>query len=124
MNTFLWIIQVILGIKLLTVTYTHGLRQSMETMQEAIPRLGKAARPLLYLAAAGGLLGTLGLLLPGVTDMPGGITPISACVMAAMLLVSIFFHLKSRESPKIFVSLVLFALAVFIAYGRWVLSPF
>lgn len=124
MNTFLWIIQVILGIKLITVTYTHGLRQRLATMQETIPRLGKAARPLLTLAAAGTLLGTLGLLLPGVTNLPGIITPISACVMAAMLLVSIVFHLKSREKPKIFVSLVLFAFAAFVAYGRWVLSPF
>ena len=124
MNVLLWIIQVILSIKLLTVTYTHGLRQSGATMQEAIPRLGKAARSLLYLAAAGTLLGTLGLLLPGVVGLPGAITPITACVMAVMLLVSIFFHLKSRESPKIFVSLVLFVFAAFVAYGRWVLSPF
>jgi DoxX-like family len=124
MNTFLWILQVILGIKLITVTYTHGLRQGMTTMQEAIPRLGKAARPLLYLAALGTLLGTLGLLLPGVTDLPRLITPISACGMAVMLLVSILLHLKSRDKPKIFVSLVLFAFAAFVAYGRWVLSPF
>lgn len=124
MNTLLWAVQTILSIKLLTVTYTHGLRQSMATMEDAIPRLGVPARPLLYLAAAGGLLGTLGLLLPGVTDLPGVITPISACGMAVMLLVSILFHLKSRDKPKIFVSLVLFAFAIFIAYGRWVLSPF
>lgn len=124
MNTLLWIIQVILSIKLITITYTHGLRQGMPTMQEAIPRLGKAARPLLTLAAVGTLLGVLGLLLPGVTELPGVITPVSACVMAVMLSVSVLFHLKSRDKPKIFVSVVLFAFAAFVAYGRWALSPF
>jgi hypothetical protein len=33
------------------------------------------------------------------------------------------FHLRSREKPMIFVSLVLFAFAAFIAYGRGVLAP-
>jgi hypothetical protein len=124
MNTLLWIIQVILSIKLITITYTHGLRQGMPTMREAIPRLGKAARPLLTLAAVGALLGALGLLLPGVTELPGVITPISACIMTVMLSVSVLFHLKSREKPKIFVSVVLLAFAAFVAFGRWALSPF
>jgi hypothetical protein len=38
-------------------------------------------------------------------------------------LFSIFFHVKSREKPKIFVSVILFAFAVFVAYERWVLVP-
>ena len=39
--------------------------------------------------------------------------------MSIMLLFSIFFHVKSREKPKIFVSVILFVFAVFVAYGRW-----
>lgn len=39
MTTALWIIQVILGIKLLSVAYTHGLRQSQPTMQDAIQKM-------------------------------------------------------------------------------------
>jgi hypothetical protein len=34
------------------------------------------------------------------------------------------FHVACRESPNIVVGLVLFALAAFVAYGRWVTAPF
>ena len=46
MTTVLWIIQVILGIRLLSVAYTHGLRQSQPTMQDAIQKMGRLTRPL------------------------------------------------------------------------------
>jgi len=123
MNTFLWILQIILAIKLLTVTLTHGLQQGKPTLQEARQKMGSLSRPLLYLAAAATFLGTLALILPGLLGWAAWITPVSAVVMAVMLLISLFFHVRSREKPKIFVSLVLFAFAAFVAYGRWVLAP-
>jgi hypothetical protein len=65
MNTILWIVQIILGIKLLTVTYTHGLRQSKTEMQTAILKMGSLARHLHYLIAAFSFIGMLGIILPG-----------------------------------------------------------
>jgi uncharacterized membrane protein YphA (DoxX/SURF4 family) len=124
MNTFLWALQIILAVKLLTVTLNHGLQQGKPSMQEAAQKMGLPARTLLYLAAAGTFTGALGLILPGLLNAAAWITPLSAALMAVMLLVSIFFHVRSREQPKIFVSLILFAFAAFVAYGRWVLVPF
>lgn len=123
MNTFLWILQIILSIKLLTVTLTHGLQPGKPTIQDARQKLGSPGKPLLAVAAAGTFLVTLGILLPGLLDLPRWLTSLSAALAGVMLLVSIFFHLRSRQQPKIFVSLVLFAFAAFIAYGRWALVP-
>jgi hypothetical protein len=123
MNIFLWALQIILAIKLLSVTLSHGLRQSMPSLQEARRRLGAAAPPLLALAALGCLLGALGVTLPGLLGAAGWITPLTAALIAAMLLVSILLHIRSRDKPKVFVSLVLLAFAVMIAYGRWALAP-
>jgi len=123
-NTALWIIQIILGIKLITVSYTHGLRQSQPTMQEAIRKLGRSSKPLLYTIAFCTFIGTVGLTLPGVLGSSIWVTPVTALILSIMLLISILFHIKSREKPKIFVSIILFALAAFVAYGRWVLVPF
>jgi hypothetical protein len=123
-NTALWIIQIILGIKLITVSYTHGLRQSQSTMQEAIQKMGRFSRPLLYIISACTLMGTVGLILPAVLRSPTWITPVTALILSILLLFSIFFHIKYREKPKVFVSIILFALAAFVAYGRWVLVPF
>jgi putative oxidoreductase len=123
MDTVLWIIQIILGIKLITVSYTHGLRQSQPTMQEAIQKMGKISRPVLNIVALCTFIGAIGLLLPGILGSATMLIPITAVILSIMLLCSIFFHVKSREQPKIFVSFILFVFAVFVAYGRWVLFP-
>lgn len=123
MNILLWIVQIILGIKLLTTAFTHGLQPSKPSMQESMQKLGKFSRPLHVAVAVITFLGTLGLLLPGVLGLPAWVIPVSAAVMAMLLLLSILFHVKSREKPNIFVSVVLFVFAAFIAYGRWMLVP-
>jgi hypothetical protein len=41
-----------------------------------------------------------------------------------MMLLGVGFHVACRETPNIVVGLVLFALAAFVAYGRWVIAPF
>jgi len=123
MNILLWIVQIILSIKLLTTSYTHSLRQSKPTMQEAMQKLGKVSRPLHLIIAVLTFIGTIGLILPGILTLPTWVTPVSAAIMAIMLLLSILFHIKSREKPNIFVSFILFIFAAFIAYGRWILFP-
>jgi divalent metal cation (Fe/Co/Zn/Cd) transporter len=121
MNIALWIIQIILGIKLITVSYTHGLRQSQSTMQEAIQKMGRFSQPLLYIISVCTFIGTMGLILPGILGSSTWVTPVTAAILSIMLLFSIFFHIRCREKPKIFVSIVLFVFAVFVAYGRWVI---
>lgn len=123
MNIVLWVIQIILSIKLITVSITHGLRQSSPTMQKAIQKAGKKSRLFLYLSAVCTLLGTAGLILPGLWTSTGWITPFAAAALSILLLLSILFHTKCREKPNIFVSIILFILAAFVAYGRWVLFP-
>ena len=121
MSIALWIIQIILGIKLITVSYTHGFRQSQSTMQEAIQKMGRLSQPLLNIIAVCAFIGTIGLILPGVLGSLTWITSVTAVILSIMLVFSIFFHIKCREKPNIFVSVILFALAAFVAYGRWAL---
>lgn len=123
MNTALWALQLILGIKLLSVSYTHGLRPSQPTMQDAIRKMGLLARPLHSAIALVAFLGTLGLILPGALKMPAQVISVTAGLLAVLLLSSIFFHVRSREKPNIFVSVILFVFAVLIAYGRWPFVP-
>lgn len=123
MNIVLWIVQAILAIKLVSVAFTHAIQRSLPTMQEAIKTLGKCSRPILTLVAVSTLIGALGLILPGVLGFSNRITPITAGILCLLLLVSLFLHVRSREKPKVFVSVVLFALAAFVAWGRWAIIP-
>lgn len=123
MDTVLWVFQVILTIKLLSTAIIHALQQNKDTMRQAIARLGTASKPLLWISAVLMLVGCLGLILPGVLHFLPWLTPLCAALLAVMLLISIPLHVKSREKPMIFVSIILFAMAAFLAYGRWVLAP-
>lgn len=123
LHTILWALQIILGIKMLNVSYSHGLRHSQPEMQEAIQKMGGFSRPVLYAVSACTLIGTVGLILPGIVESIDWITPFTAVLLSAMLLVSIFLHVRAPSKPRIFVSAILLAFAVFIAYGRWILVP-
>jgi hypothetical protein len=122
MNSVLWVLQIILAIKLVSVAYTHGLRQDKASMQEAIRRLGALARPMLAIAAVCALLGAAGLILPPALWVMPWLTPWTASIMAGMLLLSMVFHIKGREKPKIWVSLILCGMAVVVAYGWWMVA--
>ena len=123
MNILIWIVQIILAIKLITVTITHGFRQSQPKMDEAIQKLGIWSRPLHILIAGLAFVGSAGLVVPsGLGVLPWIPVGTSAAVVILML-VSIPFHIRSRETPNVFASLILAALATFAAYGRWVLVP-
>jgi hypothetical protein len=123
MNILLWVLQIALAIKLITTAYTHGLRMDRAEMQRGTQRLGAAARPVLISVALDTLLGAIGLILPAATGVLTWLTPLSAAVLAGLMLAAIGFHVTCREQPRVVVGLVLFALAAFVAYGRWALAP-
>ena len=123
MNIALWILQILLSIKLINTAYSHGLRQDQTAMREARLKLGRPGEAMLLATAIGTAAGALGLILPGLIGIAGWITPAAATGVGVMLLGSILCHVRSREKPRIFVSIVLFVFAALVAYGRWVVMP-
>ena len=62
-------------------------------------------------------------MLPAFIDLPAGFTLATAVAVAVLMLLSLVPHIIARDNPNIFVSLILFALASFLVYGRWALVP-
>ena len=124
MNTVLWILQIALCLKFVSVAYTHGFRTNQAKWQRGMQRFGTAARPLLALIAVLVLLGSAGLVLPAATGILTWLTPLSAALLALMMLLAVGFHVACRETPNVVAGLVLFALAAFVSYGRWAMAPF
>jgi hypothetical protein len=69
-------------------------------------------------------LGAVGLILPAVTGILTWLTPLAAALLALMTLLAVGFHVACREAPNVLAGLILFALAAFVSYGRWVIAPF
>ena len=118
MNIFLWALQIILAIKLFTVTFNHGLFPDPIKMQRGRDRFGYTAKPLLILIAGLTFLTGLGLVLPAMLSF----LPWTASFTAFLMIIATGFLLRCREIPKIWVSLILFTLAALLAYGRWAIS--
>jgi len=121
-KTVLWVIQGILAVKMITMAVSHGFQQNLETMQGAIQSLVGAVT-LLYVAAGLMFLGGAALVLPIFIDLPAGFTLAAAAAVAVLMLLSLVPHIIARDDPNIFVSLILSALAAFLAYGLWALVP-
>lgn len=124
MNIALWVIQAILAIKLISTSFSHGLRRSQPAMKEAVEKMGTGSRFWHTLVAILALIAAAGLILPGLTGFFPQLTVWAAILSAIMMLSSISFHVRYRQSPKVFASIILLAFAVFIAYGRLTLAPF
>jgi uncharacterized membrane protein YphA (DoxX/SURF4 family) len=123
MNILLWILQIALAIKFISVAFTHGLRTDQPKMQQAIERMGVAARPLLIAAAIDTFVCAVGLVLPAASGILPWLTPWAAAALAVTMLFAIGLHTVSRETPNTWASLFLFALAAFVAYGRFAIAP-
>jgi hypothetical protein len=124
MNLLLWAGQIILAIKLITVTVTHGVRPEAAKLERGQARFGALARPLLAVIALVALFAALALTLPPLLGMPGGIVPWTAALVAAFMLLGIAFHLGCREQPKPIVGVILALIAALVAYGRFAIVAF
>lgn len=123
MNIALWVVQVLLAL----VFAMAGLAKLTQT-KEAL-----AARGMDYVEdfstsavrtiGALELLGAIGLILPALTGILPWLTPLAAVGLALTMVGAIIVHIRRNENSKIIINVVLLALALFVAYGRFVLLP-
>ena len=65
------------------------------------------------------VLGALGLILPAALDVVPVLVPIAATGLALVMVGAAIVHARRREPQMIIVNVVLLALAVFVAWGRF-----
>ncbi len=120
MSIALWIGQILLAIVFL-------MAGGMKTTQsrEKIDESGFADFSLGTVRLIGvlELLGAIGIVLPALTGILPWLTPLAAIGLALTMIGAAITHLRRSEYPNIIVNAVIFALAAFVAYGRFVLAP-
>jgi uncharacterized membrane protein len=65
------------------------------------------------------VLGALGLILPAVFGVATVLVPLAAAGLALVMVGAAVTHARRRENQMIVVNVVLFALAAFVAWGRF-----
>lgn len=122
MNVTLWILQVFLALH----TIIGAIWKFSNPAKKAIPSLKAIPHSVWISMCIIELVLSLCLILPAFNKSLGILTPIAGACIAAEMLIFCTVHLVSREtnhSPIIYWSVVA-AICAFIAYGRFVLSPF
>lgn len=122
MNILLWLVQVALAFLCLGGgTFKIFKIDELQTTVNAMRELPHA---LWAIMGAIECLAGLCLILPGALNVLPRATPIAAAVLAAQSLLISALYLYYKDFAPLPYSLVMAAMAAFVAYGRFVLKPF
>jgi len=119
MNILLWVLQVLLAL----VFFAHGClflfppAAIVDQMNASLPRWFQ-----LFLGVAE-ILAAVGLTLPGFARIQPWLVPAAAAGVMIVMISATIFHVARGEQSSAIITVVLLAVATFIAYMRWRVAP-
>jgi uncharacterized membrane protein YphA (DoxX/SURF4 family) len=118
MNIALWIVQ---GLLALVFLFTGGMKFVM-SVQEMTKQLAMPGWFLHFIGVCE-ILGGMGLILPWLTGIRPGLTPLAAAGLVIIMIGATVVTVMIGNVATALVPLVVGILAAFVAYGRWRLTP-
>ena len=119
MNTFLWIIQGMLA-AVFMMTGIMKLVQKKEAMADKMGFVEDFSQKQVTGIGVLELMGAMGVILPWATGILPWLTPLAAVGLAMTMVGAFLTHLRRKELvPMGIMNIVLFSMALFIAYGRF-----
>lgn len=122
MNIALWIVQILLALIFL-MAGAMKLMVPKEKAAERMPFVEDTSQGTLRIIGVLEVLGALGVVLPALTGILPWLTPLAAVGLALTMIGAMIVHSRRGEYPNLVGNIVLLALAIFVAYGRFVLVP-
>lgn len=115
----LWIAQVLLALAMLSAGIIK-LNSADELLTSYYPLF-----PAMFIRFIGvcEILGAIGLVVPAALRIRPELTPLAAAGIAMIMAGAVISTIAMGAPSAIAIPLILFLLAVFIAYGRWNLAP-
>jgi uncharacterized membrane protein YphA (DoxX/SURF4 family) len=119
MNVALWVVAWVLAAAfvaagLLKLTQSKaGLQQAGQAWTEEFPSAAIKGIGVLEIA------GAVGLILPALTDTAQVLVPLAAVGLGLLMVGAAITHARRGETPMMMSNLVLLAMAVFVAWGRF-----
>ncbi len=119
MNIFLWVLQVLLALAF----FAHGCllvfppAALVEQMNASMPRWFQ-----LFVGVAE-VLAAVGLTLPGVSRIQPRLISWAAAGLMIVMISATIFHMTRGEVSSALTTLVLLAMATYVAYMRWRVAP-
>ena len=118
LNTTLWAAQIFLAI-VFFITGAGKLFLPMENLYALIPWTKDVNSLPVRLIGFSEIMGSIGLILPSLLRIKPWLTPLVAIVIAVIMLLAIFFNISLGETSVIGLNIILFLIAIFVAWGRF-----
>lgn len=118
MNVALWIAAIVLALAMLAA----GFGKLTTAKEKLVTRMAWAedfSPGVIKLIGGVEVLAAIGLILPAITGIAPILVPLAATGVAIVMIGAIITHVRRGESKEILPSVVLLALAVFVAWGRF-----
>ncbi len=118
MNIALWIAQILLALAFAAAGIMKST-QPHEKLAANMGWVGDYSPGFVRFVGIVEIIGALGLILPAVTGIAPILTPIAASGLAIEQAGAIVVHARRKEPQPIFANVVLIALSLFVAWGRF-----
>jgi uncharacterized membrane protein YphA (DoxX/SURF4 family) len=117
----LWVVQVLLAI----VFVMAGLAKLMAPAAELAKATGAIVLPvgMVRFIGVAELAGALGLILPSLTRIRPGLTPLAAAGLVVVMVLATGYHIVREEFASVPVTTLIGVLAAFVAWGRFKKAP-
>lgn len=124
MNSALWIVAIVLA----AVFAGSGLMKQL-VAKDKLAKSGQGwaedfSQSSIRLIGLAEILGATGLVLPAAVHIAPILVPIAASALVLVMVGAAVVHARRNEPVNVVVNLVLIALAVFVAWGRFGPYPF
>ena len=123
LNITLWVIQVVLAVMYLMAGYQKAFGD-LAVVVKTIFWVAYTPAPLVRFIGTCELLGAVGLILPAALKIRPQLTTLAAAGLSLIMLLANIMHIYRGEYYVLPMTLLLLAMAAFVAYGRWKLAPF
>jgi hypothetical protein len=125
MNTWLWILQVVLAANFLGHAwfYLAWPTALVDWASHHGPKFLGLTPGFRHFIGVAEALGAAGLILPGLTGLGLWLTPLAAAGLMIVMAGAVVFHLSGREIGMVLVCGLEFVLVTLVAYVRWRVLP-
>lgn len=118
MATVLMIVQVVLAFAF----FMAGVMKLMKPKDELRDKMAFVedfSQQTIRAIGAVEVLGALGLILPWLTGIMPVLVPLAALGLALTMIGAMIVHIRRGEMPMVGTNVMLLAMALFVAWGRW-----
>lgn len=123
MNTFVWVVQILLGLAFLMAGLMK-LSQPLDKLKQRMAWVESLQPTQVRLIGAVEILGAVGVVLPAATGILPWLTPLAAAGLVLTMIGAMTLHIRRGDTASnLITNVVLLALAAFVIYGRLVAVP-